>query len=319
MEIASLLPLDVFDLIIDTIHSTDGTKYLKVLSLVSKNLCLLARTHMFRRLSLDLPKMKQIYDYIGGGSRQPLPTALSSVRNLHVRALEASPSPVDRKYLEVLRFFTRVIHLHISDWYFQDFDKNDVTRLLGHFGATVATLNLQQSFFDSEVLIFLTPMFPLVNNLSVNPRDLSELETYKIRDADRSKSVEFKGRLEFTCLHPIHDQFLAFINQNCSVVTSIIVYYCESGGKLQELFDLQGGNLTFVDVGVPGGGGKFLPVHLFAYDSHAVLSRSHLPFSLHQPPNTTHLPRRGPLLPGQGKSGDSTQHNIPPPRSHLDP
>ena len=257
MGIVPPLPLDVFYLIIDTIHSTGNPGNLQSLSLASKNLCLLARTRMFRKLSLDLPKMKQIYNYIGDGSQQPLPTVLSSVRNLHVQALEASPSQAGRKYLEVLRFFTHVIHLRIYNWHFQDFDKHHVTHLLGHFGTSVTQLKLLKSYFNSEVLIFITSLFPLVDHLRVIPQALSELETYKIQDADLSRDVGFRGMLGLGYLNKLQDQFLEFVSKNCSFVHAISVIHCESDGKLQGLIDHMGGNLLCVNVGVAVGGGEF--------------------------------------------------------------
>ena len=258
MSIIPPLPLDIFNLIIDSIYSINDSKSLRTLSLVSKRLCRLSQPRVFRKFTLDLPKMKQIYDYTGDGSQPRCLTVLSYVRELRVEAFEASSdSQVNGKYLEVLRLFTRVLSLHLTDWYFQDFDKHHVTHLLGHFGAAVTKIWLESCFVDSEVLIFLTSLFPLVDELALKPRTSSELETYRIQDADRSRCVRFRGELNFSHLRPIHDQFLEFIGEHCSAVDLIRFSHCWSDGDLQELFDRVGGSLLSVYVGSPGRGGKF--------------------------------------------------------------
>lgn len=258
--ILSLLPLDILNLIADTIYSADGPKHLKPLSLTSKKFCLLSQPRMFKKFSLDLPKMKQIYEDTGDRSRLQFPTALSYVQKLSVEALEASSSPVNRKYLEVLWLFTQVIYLRIYNWYFQDFDEQHITRLLGHFGTTVTQLKLLEGFFDSEVLIFITSAFPLLNDLCVNPRTFSEHKTYKVQNADRSRTIGFQGMLTFRHLSKLHDQFLEFVSQESLAVHSISVHHCRSDGKLQELFVRLGGNLFNINVGMVGRGGKFLQI-----------------------------------------------------------
>jgi hypothetical protein len=260
MENVPTLPLDIFNLIVDEIYSSNGVELLKTLSIVSKELRLLSQLRIFRNFNLLSSNMERIYDETRGASQKQPPTVLSYVRHLEVEAIKASRSVAHRKYLEVLRLFTKVTSLHINNWYFQDFEQHNVTHLFGHFGATVTRLHLRESFFDSEVLISLTSLFPLVDDLLIDPRYLCDSKTYKIKDSDRSGGASFQGQLTFSHLNKLHDPFLAFVSEHCSAVHSITVCHCFGDGKLQELFDRQGGNLLDVAIRAIKALGKFIHI-----------------------------------------------------------
>ena len=114
--------------------------------------------------------------------------------------------------------------------------------------------------FESEVLIFLTSLFPLVKNLLVYPSTLPNGQTDGTRCPNPSSSVKFQGEIVLTWLKAQHEDFLAFVNERSSDVHSINVYFCENNGELQKLFDRQGGKLSSVGFGTLDRGGKFTPV-----------------------------------------------------------
>lgn len=259
------LPWDIIDLIIDSTYYSDGPEPLKTLSLVSREWRPHSQRCIFNDFSLNVQMMRKIYaestdasETTGNTPRsQPL-TVLSYVRNLYIEARGITPKEPGAAY--ILQSFTGVTFLEITNWHFQDFESRHIIDFLSHFGATVTTLKLLEDFCDSEVLIYLTSLFPLVRDLWISPRYFSERKTYKIKYADRSRGVGFQGNLVFKHLRPIYDGFLAFVNMHSSDVRSITAYGCKSNGELQNLFDRQGHKLSSVTVGVSDGEGKCGPV-----------------------------------------------------------
>ena len=250
-----------FYLLIDAIRSSDSDvlELLQTLSPVSKKFHRLCRTLMFRRFSLDRRNIKKIHDYYTrDGPQQPFTSSLSYVRRLRVDTYHVS----SQTHLEVLRFFTGVTHLRIYNWDFPDFDWSDLTHLFGNFGKTVTRLKLKECLLDSNVLVSLTSMFPLVDDLYVAPRFSCEGETYRIERVVQSRGVGFRGRIDVSYLTKLHNEFLDFVIKNSSAVHSISIKYCRSGGRSQKLLNRLGGGLSYVDVGISkaGGWGKFLPV-----------------------------------------------------------
>ena len=250
------LPQELLELIIDAIHTSDGTAPLKTLSRVSRAWRPRSQNNIFKKLRLNCATMRQIRDETDGtiettgntASRQP-PTVFSYVRKLHIAARQLISPENDGGHLKVLRFFTNVTSLRILDWDFREFETHHITHFLGHFGATARTLKLQECYVDSEVLIFLTSLFPSIDNLEVDPRYPCSSITYRVQKSDRpAGNVGFRGNLTLRFLSAQHEDFLAFVNENSSDVHSISAELCVNKGELQRLFECRGGNLLSVGI-----------------------------------------------------------------------
>lgn len=100
-----------------------------------------------------------------------------STRYLHLLAGEIT-SPMDQA-LDILPLFTKVTYLEIEGWDFQKFNSNSIEQLLGHFYKTVTALMLVDCRANSEVLIYLTSRFPLVENLWVGGLGDTHGQTYE--------------------------------------------------------------------------------------------------------------------------------------------
>lgn len=253
---------DVLNLIVKTSYWEDGIKPLKNLSMVSKALCPLSQSFIFREFDIDFKKMKQILSSISPEAtdatdktenitRDKALTVLSYVQDLIIDARDVSLL-VDRceEFLELLLFFTNVTHLQVSSWKFHEFRSGQVSHFFSHFGRTVRTLKLLDCYLNSEVTIFLTSLFPLIDDLWVLPQHGSRRKTFIIQHVDRPPNgVKFQGNLIFMSLKPQHEKFLAFVNECSSKVQSISAQCCQSDGELQKLFDAQGCKLTSVCAG----------------------------------------------------------------------
>lgn len=248
------LPQELLELIIDDVCTLSGTASLKTLSRVSRAWRPRSQNNIFKTLILDCAAMRRIHSETAaeateGTSQQQPPIVFSYVRKLHIIARQVASPENDEEYLDILRLFTNVTSLRILDWDFREFETQHITRFLSHFGATVQTLKLHECYVDSEVLIFLTSSFPLIENLEVDPRYPCSSVTYKIQRSDRpSGSVGFRGNLILRFLSAQHEDFLAFVNENCSDVRSISAELCVNKGELQRLFDRRGGDLSSVGV-----------------------------------------------------------------------
>jgi hypothetical protein len=249
------LPQELLDLIIDAAYASASITPSKSLATVSKAWRPRSQSNMFRNLFLDYHKMRRIRSESPGTSKttgdvsRHRPIVFSYVRELHIAAFQVTSPEDDGAYLQTLLFFTNVTSLRILDWDFRQFAAHDVTHLLGHFGATVRTLKLHECYVDSEVLIFLTSLFPLTDNLEVDPRYPCRAATYKIQNSDRpSKNVGFRGNLIFKFLSPQHEEFLTFVSEHSSDVRSISAGLCASQGELQRLFERQGSKLSSASV-----------------------------------------------------------------------
>ena len=271
MAVVPSLRQDILEVIFDTIQASDGTAPLKILSLVCREWCTRSQRRIFRELHLDPRKMQQIHsetfkasDLVGTTRnmlQQPSPFALFHVQDLHVDARKITPRGPWGKYLDILPLFTNVTSLRLTNWYFQYFESHNITDFLCHFGPTVTTLELHECFFNSAVLTLLTPLFPHVDNLLVDPRCFSDRQIYNVQDFDRSSGAVLRGDLSFKYLRELHQRFLAYVNEHSSDLNSISVLFCkDKGGELQRLFNRHGGTLTSVGFGIEKGEGKSIPL-----------------------------------------------------------
>ena len=269
MAVVPQLPQELLDLIIDAFHTSNGTAPLKSLSLVSRAWRPRSQSNLFRKLILDCYLMKQIRSVTSEAndtqeiteavSQTLIPTVFSYVRKLHVIVLHVISPQDDGDYLETLRLFNNVTSLRILDWDFREFDTHHVSHFLGHFGSTVRTLKLHECQLDSEVLIFLTSMFPDLNDLEIDPRYPCNVATYLIQNTDRpSKDVGFQGNLTFRFLSAQHEGFISFVNEHSSDVRSISAELCVNKGEMQRLFECQGSKLTSVGIHSLWGQGQLL-------------------------------------------------------------
>ena len=215
---------------------------------------------MSEKYQLDLPEMKQIQSDIQSDIFNLKFFKFSSVRILEIKADEVQ-SPEDHgQYLETLRLFTQVTALSIKSWKFQRFESSHITEFLGHFGATVTALRLHKCSLDSEVLILLASLFPLVGDLRID-EPLSGGETYKIQRADRPSDVRFQGKLSLRGFGTLHEEFFKFIKEHYLDLQMISVFGCEnSGGELQQLFNRPDNKFTLVGIQILRGQGEFIPV-----------------------------------------------------------
>ena len=260
MAVIQSLPQELLDHILDNIPG--DTRTLKTASTVSKAWRTRSQVRIFSKFTLDFRNMERIYSETpdspeAAGPRKLFSIVFSHVRDLDIDARKITSLKNHGEYLEILRSFTNLTSLRTAYWSFQEFERRYINHLFGHFDKTVKTLELVDCFLDSEVLIFLMSLFLHVDNLSVDPRLPSDLKTYKIQDADRSRSVGFRGNLVFEHMRPLHEEFLAFVDDHCSDVRSIIAHSCESRGALGNLFQRQGHKLTSVGVGLTGKAGEF--------------------------------------------------------------
>ena len=160
-------------------------------------------------------------------------------------------TPVDhKKHEKILRHFTGITSLRISHWDFRKFETDDIKRILHRFRETVRTLEIYRCGVNSDVLIFLTSLFPHVDNLSVQPSlNLSD-GTYKFelrKPSDRYlvkgldtrplDSVEFRGSFTFVPLADKHENFIAFVKDHASGINSIHVLLYEKSVQLKKLFE----------------------------------------------------------------------------------
>lgn len=207
--------------------------------------------------SLDITEL--YFDPVEGGSTLELkgapasPTQYSNVQNLRIFEV-TSPG----KHLRVLQSFTGVISLSIQLWDFQNFGSGEVTELFGHFGKTVKMLEICRCKVNSEILISLTSLFPLVDDLWVHPGP----DTYGTgRPNLLLDGVKFQGSLVFTNFQEEHKGFLAFVKKNASDVRSIFVHHCVKNEELQGLFNgHHGSKLTSVGVALYHKEGEFISV-----------------------------------------------------------
>lgn len=272
------LPQELLDLIIDAAYASDSIIPSKSLAAVSKAWRPRSQSNTFRNLSLNCDKMRRVQsEFISvseatrNASRQRLPIVFAYVRELHVAAFQVTSPEDDGAYLRTLLLFTNVTSLRILDWDFRRFSARDVTRFLGHFGATVRTLKLHECYVDSEVLIFLTSLFPVTNNLEVDPRYPCRAATYKIKSSDRpSKNVGLRGNLILKFLSAQHEEFLAFVGEHSPDVRSISAGLCASQGELQRLFERQGSRLSSASVYSLWRQGKFIPAQYCVSPPHCM-------------------------------------------------
>jgi len=248
------------------VYTSGGTSPLKTLSRVSKAWRPRSQNNIFKKFRLDCATMRRIHsestqttdrtENKNTSERHP-PIVFSYVRKLRVVAKELTSPENDSGseegggggYLEILRFFTNVVSLRLLDWDFREFETHHMTHFFAHFGATVQNLKIRECYVDSEVLIFLTSLFRRVDNLEVDPRYPCSALTYRIQKSDRPLgSVKFQGNLTFRFLSAQHEEFLAFVNENCLDVRSMSAELCMNKGELQKLFRCRGGNLTSAGV-----------------------------------------------------------------------
>jgi len=248
------LPQELLELIIDVAYTTGGTAPLKTLSRVSKAWRPRSQYNIFKRFRLDYATMRRIRsettetteDVSQQQQHQP-PIIFSHVRELLIAARQITSPEIDGEYLEILRFFTNVTSLRILDWDFRGFEAHHITHFLSHFGATAQSLKLQECYVDSEVLIFLTSLFPSIDDLEIDPRYPCSAVAYRIQKSDRPLgSVGFRGNLTLRFLSAQHEEFLTFVNENSSEVNSISAELCVNKGELERLFESRGGNLLSV-------------------------------------------------------------------------
>ena len=207
-------------------------------------------TEIFKKSYLSLQKMNLIHSETSNptnptASGRWLPTLLFYVQDLEVDALRLSSPESHGAYPEILRFFT--------NWYFQDLKRCDISHFFGRFGRTVTTLKLFESFFNSGVLISLTSLFFQIHNLSICPRTDADRKTYRPQVIYEDSPVEFRENLEFSYLKAQDDRFLEFVNDRCSGVRAVSLYWCKSMKGLQKLFERQGERLVSVTVGFKPG------------------------------------------------------------------
>lgn len=229
---------------IDEVYSTDGIESLNGLSTVS--------TGEYR---LDL---KGIQDSNTSQTDDALALPqqtyymLSAARKLTIANGDHGQCP------KILPFFTNVTTFTIQGWRFQEYDTRKIKDLLSHFGTTVTTLELLGCYANSEVLIFLTTLFPHVKSLRVEPWT-PDGATFMIQHYDRPLGgAKFQGKLTFSSLGAKHEAFLAFVNEHSLVVHSIEIFQCENKGELQRLFERQGGTLTSVGIYSSSSEGAFI-------------------------------------------------------------
>ena len=284
---------ELLDLIIDTVSSEPhATKHLKMLSLVSKAWRTRSQGRMFKIFRLSLFKMKLIHSKISESanpveSRERLRDLFSYVQKLVITANGATSFDDHRQYLEILWLFTKVASLVISSWMFQEFESCHIKGFLQHFGESVKTLSLERCLFDSEVLIFLTSLFPHVNNLQVMLPLTSDNGTFKVQRDSQPLGVKFRGNLAFVLLGPQHNKFLAFINEHSSDLRSIHVQCCnDGGGELQNLFKCRGGMFLSVDIRVHDEKGKFVPISQHTCLQWSLQSGSQVSSPSHPAPNS---------------------------------
>ena len=253
------LPQELLELIIDATYTSNDTTPLKTLSVASKSCRQRSQQNIFKKLRLSYSTMKRIHSEFKTSettetnttSQHQPPTVLSYVRKLHIsaRQITSPENELERLTLEILRFFTNVTSLRILDWDFREFETNHITRFLGHFGSTVRTLKIRECYVGSEVLIFLTSWFPLVETFEVDPRYPCSAVSYKIQKSDRPlRHPGFRGSLVLRFLSAPHEEFLAFINENSSDVRSISAELCVNKGQLRRLFKIHGNKLSSVGV-----------------------------------------------------------------------
>jgi len=269
MAVLPSLPQELLDLIIDATYTSNGTTPLETLSRVSRSWRPRSQHHIFKKLRLDYVAMRRIHSEFETSettenttSSQQQPTVFSHVRKLRISARQiTSPENEPEGHpLEILRFFTNVTSVRILDWDFREFETHHIARFLGHFGSTARTLKIRECYVDSEVLIFLTSLFPLVENLEVDPRYPCSSGSYRIQKSDRPlQHSGFRGTLVFRFLSAQHEEFLAFVTENSSDVRSISAELCVNKGGLQKLFEFRGGNLSSVGVHSLCKQGKVVP------------------------------------------------------------
>lgn len=196
---------------------------------------------------LNQTKMTRMHiasDTDGASSSQPH-DVFSAVQKLDING-EGIDAPVP--LLGILQRFTNVTALRICKWPFQNFNAQHISQVLGHFGRTVTTLQLYGFHTNSEVLIFLTSMFPHLETLSLEPL-ASNGKTFRIQQSDLPLGgAGLRGKLDLGYMGEEHQDFLAFISKPPSVLHSICIRGCNNWGQLQELFKHQGGTIQSVVV-----------------------------------------------------------------------
>lgn len=258
------LPQELIDHIIDL---SRGTEYLKVLSMVSTAWRTRSQRHLFRELTLDIYKMKEMHSEISkptgtAASQERISTLFSYVRLLCIEGRDVHPER-HGVYLRTLRLFTNVTDLKILLWEFEPFESIDIINLFDHFGKTVTKLDVSRCRNNTAVLILLKSLFPLVDDLRIHPHPppgRSLTRTFRIRDSEESRSAVFRGKLDFEGLDRRHDGFLAFVGKNCLGVHSIALRNCRNVGEMQELLDGCKAKLTSVSFGPYFSNGKFILV-----------------------------------------------------------
>ena len=258
MPVVPSIPRDIGDHIIDTVYSSGDSETLDALSVVSQAWRLPSQAKIFKKFYLDFKKMKLIHSEISSttnpaASRQRLLTLLSYVRDLEVDALKLSSPESHGAYPEILKLFTNVTSLQLNNWYFQEFNSGDICDFFGHFGQTVTTLQLFESFSNSGVLVSLTSLFFRIRSLSVSPRTDADRKTYRPQVIYEDSPVEFGENLQFSYLKAQDDPFLEFVNDRCSDVRAVSLYRCESVKGLQKLLERQGERLASVTIGFKPG------------------------------------------------------------------
>ena len=239
--------------------------------------------HLLVTLVKTHPKIPGPTDTIGS-EQQSIP--FSYVRRLIVYGTAVGVKE-NRAYLEVLWLFTNVTDLQICNWNFQQFESSEITKWFEHFGGTVRTLHIRSCRCNTAVLIFLKSLFPSADDLLIRPAPASPSCKYTIQDSDRTRMVEFRGKLTFDHLDEQHDGFLTFVSKNCIDVHSITLVLCWRVGT-QELFDQCQAGLTSVGFGTQGREGRCIhvcqPTSLHIVLT-IVLPRHHSPLILHSTPN----------------------------------
>ena len=291
------LPQELIDHIIDhIIDLSRGTEHLKALSRVSTAWRARSQYHIFKKCTLNIGKLEEIYSEISkpagtSASQERISILFSYTHRLRIDGGNFHPRwRRHRAYLKIFHLFINVTDLRIYSWDFGTFETSDLFDLFAPLGETVTTLDITDCVDNSAVLIFLKSLFPRVNDFRVCSRRSEHLaRNYRIQEPHLSRRVEFRGKLAFYHLDGQHDGFLAFVGKNCSGVHSIIVRDCKGVGELRELFfGCQASKLTSVDFGssrLENRISKFTHVRTGRHSAHVVPPSLRPSLILHSAPN----------------------------------
>ena len=287
-------------LINGVVRLPDGTSILNTLAKAPE-----AQPDTFRRFFFD-PSRARPPDRTPA-LQQRFYAVFPSVRELVLHGV----TPVDhKKHEKILRHFTGITFLRISCWDFRKFKTKDIKRILDRFCETVKTLEIHRCGVNSDVLIFLTSLFPHVENLSIEPAiDISggtykfELckssgqETYLVKGSGTPLNpVKFRGNFTFMPLVAEHENFIAFVKEHSSGIRSIHVRLWQKSEQIEKLFKRSEPTLLSASVCFFFKG-KFIATSLH-HNTHPIVHRAR---------HKTLIPRSTPKLvdssPGQIRTG----------------